>query len=669
MQRATADTVLGDFDDVSVNHNGITSRFYRRDDQFMVRTEGPGGDLGDFEIAYTFGIDPLQQYLIRFPDGRVQALNLAWDSRPATEGGQRWFAVYGDEAISHDDVLHWTKPSQNWNHMCAECHSTNLRKGFDAATDSFTTTWSEIDVSCEACHGPGAAHRERMLSKAGRPGSSGLTVEFPGVASGRWERRPGSMTAVRVPSRTEHLEIELCARCHARRATLVEGVAPGRPIHDSHHVSNLEAPLYHPDGQILDEVYVYGSFVQSAMYAAGVTCSDCHDPHSTRLRAEGNALCGRCHEPAHFDSEAHHHHPKASPGAQCIECHMPSRTYMQVDVRHDHSLRIPRPDLSTRLGTPNACNGCHRSMTSEWAARKIASWQGPAWQPSSHYGTALHAARTNALDAEQQLASLLGTPTVPAIVRATAVTLLPRFASPRSMSRFRLALGDADAMVRTAAVEALGDIPAEARIPMIGPLLDDPMLGVRWEAARVLAGLPEEQLGPQRTRRRDELLAAYRAAQARDGDRAESHMRLASLALAEGRLDRAEHELGLARKRNPSFIPAYVNLADLHRVRGNDAAGERVLRAALEVVPDQPDLRHALGLALVRLDRNDEALVEFASAARGLPDNPRYAYVYAAALHDAGRVSEAREVLREAVGRHPGDRDLRSFWVSLGGRR
>jgi len=166
MQPATEDTVLGDFEDVTYTHHGVTSSFYERDGKFFVRTDGPGGELRDYEVAYTFGVRPLQQYLIELPGGRLQALGLCWDTRPAEQGGQRWFHLYPDEPIPHDDPLHWTGRNQNWNYMCAECHSTNLRKNYDLAQDRFDTTWSEIDVSCEACHGPGSGYKAMDVMKS-----------------------------------------------------------------------------------------------------------------------------------------------------------------------------------------------------------------------------------------------------------------------------------------------------------------------------------------------------------------------------------------------------------------------------------------------------------------------------------------------------------------------
>lgn len=669
MQPANDSTVRGDFDDATHTQQGVTTKFSRSDQKFMVHTEGPGGRMADFEVSYTLGVHPLQQYLIGFPDGRYQVMGLAWDDRPRESGGQRWYSLHPDETIPHDDVLHWTQPSQNWNHMCAECHSTNLRKGYLATNDSFDTRWSEIDVSCEACHGPGSKHRARMetRAKSDEPigmDESGLGIEFPPVAEVRWTIDSGTTNPVRKPPRVEQLEVEVCASCHSRRSTLAEGSMPGRPIHDSHRVAILEAPLYYPDGQIRDEVYVYGSFIQSAMYAAGVTCSDCHNPHSGMLRAQDNDLCTRCHTAGRFDTPQHHHHALGSPGALCVACHMPSRTYMGIDERHDHSLRIPRPDLSEALGTPNACDTCHASMGSVWAAKQVEAWFGEARRKEPHWGSAIHAGRSSALDAEAKLVAMLSDRSIPGIARATAISLLPRFASPRSLQVFSQVIGDEDPLVRTAGVAALEGFPAEMRVALAAESLADPMRSVRFQAARILASVSDSQLGSNSSQLHT-VLSEYREAQKKDADRAEPHMRLGQIALAQGQLDLAQKEYELARRRNPSFIPAYVNLADLHRIREMDSEGERVLRAALEIVPDQPDLRHALGLTLVRLERLAEALVELEFAARKQPDNPRYPYVFAVALHATDEVDRARSVLRKASAEHPADRNLRSFLASL----
>ena len=279
MQPASEQTVSGNFDNVSLNHFGVTSTFFRRDGAFMVRTEGPDGKLHDYEIEYTFGAEPLQQYLIEFPGGRLQALSLAWDDRPEARGGQRWFHLYPAERIAHDDELHWTQPAQNWNSMCAECHSTGLVKNYDPETRTFSTTWSGIDVSCEACHGPGAGHvswaRQPADLKKQDPGK-GLALQLDERRDVHWTITPETGTATRSQPRNSDREIEMCARCHARRSPISHGYIHGERLLDHYLPRLLDDGMYHADGQIYYEVYVYGSFLQIRIYHAGVTCSDCH---------------------------------------------------------------------------------------------------------------------------------------------------------------------------------------------------------------------------------------------------------------------------------------------------------------------------------------------------------------------------------------------------------
>jgi hypothetical protein len=201
------------------------------------------------------------------------------------------------------------------------------------------------------------------------------------------------------------VEIEVCAACHARRQSLTsQSSAPGDRFLDNFVPALLRTGLYHADGQILDEVYVYGSFLQSRMHGAGVRCTDCHERHRLGILAEGNALCTRCHnpegtprfptlKPGQFDSPAHHFHRDGSDGAQCANCHMPARTYMGVDPRRDHSFRVPRPDLSARLGTPNACTLCHDDKTDAWATEQVRAWYPEGRSGRLHFSEVLAAGR------------------------------------------------------------------------------------------------------------------------------------------------------------------------------------------------------------------------------------------------------------------------------------
>jgi Flp pilus assembly protein TadD/nitrate/TMAO reductase-like tetraheme cytochrome c subunit len=652
MQEASEETVLGDFSGVEFAYDGVTSTFYEREGKFFVRTDGADGGLTEHEILYTFGVEPLQQYLVAFPGGRYQALSLAWDT-----GAKTWFHLYPGEGVDHRDPLHWTKRFQNWNQMCAECHSTALEKNYDLESDSYQTTWKEIDVSCEACHGPGSAHVAwAALAEDSRPEDSGLVVDLSDEDRGVWVTNVETGLSKREPRRSSRREVETCARCHSRRSAQQADYVHGRPLLDTHRLALLTEPLYFADGQIDDEVYVYGSFLQSKMYREGVTCKDCHDPHRLTVRGEGNSICAACHLPEKFDVEAHHHHEPGTAGASCVECHMPARTYMVVDPRRDHSFRAPRPDVSIGLGTPNACNGCHRDRAPEWARQAVVGWFGEDVAP--HFGTALDAARRGHPEAGRALEALASDSASPGIARATALSMLAFAQPPDASAVFRSAFADEDPLVRLGALESAEIVPPGPRHQMVFPLLRDEVRSVRIAAARTLASVPGELFTPEQKTLLESVLSEYREAQLRNADWPESHMNLGLLALARGELAEAERSYLTAVKVDPGFSRAYVNLTDLYRQKGEDAKGEAVLREAIENVPEDPELHHALGLVLVRLNRNREAVTELSRAFELRPSEPRYGYVYGVALDGTGEKARAIEVLERTAEEHPYDRDV-----------
>ncbi|HQR39013.1 MAG TPA: tetratricopeptide repeat protein, partial [Blastocatellia bacterium] len=639
----------------------------RRGDEFFVTTDGPDGQLHEYKIAYTFGIHPLQQYLIEFPGGKFQALNVCWDTRPAEQGGQRWFHLYPNEEVNSRDPLHWTGFYQVWNYSCAECHSTNLQKNGNPETGGYATTWSEISVSCETCHGPGSKHVAWADNKAKGVASDdpgmGLVVRLPREWDAEWKYAPGATTKTRVTPLASRAELETCARCHARRAQVWGDYTPGRPLADTHLISLLDEHLYFPDGQIEDEVYEYGSFTQSKMYMSGVTCTNCHDPHSQKRRLEGNALCGQCHDPGAFDTPEHHHHPKDSPGAQCIECHMASRYYMVADARRDHSFRIPRPDLSVKFGVPNACAKCHDKKPDTWAASTAMKWW-PKLAERPNYAEAIQAGRRWQPGAVEKLSALISTPTTPPIVRATALDLLRRYGPDAVAGVVMPALADPDPLVRRAAVEALDAVDDANRTRLAAALLSDPIRTVRMAA--VLAVLPGRAAltgEQQKVFQRD--LDEYRQSQLFNGERAESKMNLGVLAAQFGQFQEAESQYKAGIRLQPLFMGCYVNLADLYRSMGRDADCEKVLRNALVVAPSDGDVHHALGLALVRLGRHAEALDELAKAVRLNPDSPDFVLVYAVGLYESGEPDRALAMLADAQSRFPAHPGLASTIESL----
>src|SRR5262245_29333739 len=668
MQVADRRTVLGDFGGATLSQRGIPSTFLWRNDKPIVRTEGPTGQLEEFEIAYTFGVRPLQQYLVALPGRRYQALSLAWDTRPKAAGGQGWFDLYASERLRPGDALHWTGRDQTWNHMCAECHSTNLKKSYRAADDRYETTWSELNVACEACHGPGSRHVEwarAWKDKSLRTASDalGLAVRLSEHRDAAWQMASATGIARRTGSAPSRLEVETCARCHARRGIIDEDYVHGRPLLDTHRPALLEPDLYYADGQILGEVYEYGSFLQSRMYRAGVTCSDCHDPHSLKTAEPQGAMCSRCHLPAKFDTPDHHHHGAGSTGSACVECHMPARTYMVVDPRRDHSLRVPRPDLTIAIGTPNACTSCHRDRSAKWAADAIERWVDRRPRPA-HYGQIIDAGRRDLPNAEAQLASLAGDTSAPAIARATAVSLL-RHRSVASIQALERAASDPEPLLRLAAVGAAGSLGLDSRLSLLGRLLDDPLRAIRIDAARALADTPAERLTPEQRAALDRGLADYRRAQEINADRAEAQVNLGILADRRRESDGAQRAYERAISLDPTFVPAYVNLADHYRALNQDVQGEQLLRQGIARVPEAAALHHALGLLLVRRGRTAEALVAHGRAAELAPTSARYAYVYGVALHSTGASDRALAVLQAAHEHHPGDPDILVALVTI----
>ncbi len=660
MAVADSTTVLGDFDDATYRYNGITSRFFRRDGQYWVNTEGPAGAPVDYPISYTFGVYPLQQYLIAFPRGRYQALGIAWDTRAKAEGGQRWYHLYPDEQVDHKDVLHWTGVLQNWNFMCAQCHSTNLQKGYIEAADSYATTWSEIDVSCESCHGPGSNHvalAERREENSGAwSGTTGLTVSFRDSSTASWVMDTLTGIARRSAARASRMEVETCGLCHARRGQVWPDSAAGQILAQTQRVSLLNEGLYYADGQQLEEVYEYGSFVQSKMYRAGVTCSDCHDAHRSTTRAAGNTACATCHLPSRYDTASHTHHRAGTAGAACVDCHMPARNYMGVDARRDHGMKIPRPDLTPVTSAPNACTACHADKSVEWAAAAAAGWYGPPDTAPMPVAVAIAAAWSATPGAGEALVGIARDTAQPGITRATAVSLMSQNPARYSISAIQMALSDRDPLIRRAAVEQVELVDPSMRAAMALPLLSDPVRTVRLAALPALAGLPDSGWSADERAAFARVLAEYRASQHFNADRPESWANLGNLDRRLGKPNEAVANYRRALSLAPQFVPAYLQIAEVFRTTGQEAQADSVLRTGLDRVPGSIDLQYQLGLALVRQRRIVDALPHLEAAATS--GVAHYGYVYGVALYEAGRAGPAIAQLQQALTAAPDDQEL-----------
>ncbi len=640
MDIANEETVQGDFDDSIFTNEGVTSKFYQRDGKFFVYTEGPGGEMDEFEITYTFGAWPLQQYLVPFPGGRMQALSIAWDVE-----GERWFHLYPEDPPPPEDWLHWTRNAQNWNGMCAECHSTDLRKNYDPGTETYGTTWSEIDVSCEACHGPGSLH-----------------VQWAGIDP---MARPASLDfelAVQTGDLESRQMVELCAPCHSRRTILGDYDHAQIEQLDTFLPELLSEGMYFADGQIQDEVYVYGSFVQSKMYRMGVRCSDCHDIHSLKPVREGNDLCLQCHRADTYNTADHHFHKefyqdRPSDGWQCINCHMPQRPYMVIDYRADHSIRVPRPDLNQTDGTPDACSmvGCHDDKPLQWSVDWYAKWYGISRKPQ--FGTVISAGRRGEPGALEGLVRIVDDRLYPAIVRATALSLLRNYPPDAVIPVIKRALADEEPLVRHTAIVQSEELSPEERVELIAPLLWDPVRAVRIEAARSLAGVPSDFLKADQREKLPEVLGEYEDTMAYSLDFSFAGYNLGNLYANMGKPDEAEKYYLEAIRIDDLFYPAKVNLAMLYNKGGRNREAEKFLLEALDANPDLYEVAYSLGLLYAEIDRPVEAAAYLRKAAEGMPGYPRVHYNLGLLLQAMGNDLEAEAALGKALDLAPDNSD------------
>ncbi|MGQ9770201.1 MAG: tetratricopeptide repeat protein [Thermogutta sp.] len=658
----------------------VTSRFFRRGDRYFVVTDDREGKLREFAIDYVFGVYPLQQYLVTFSDGRVQCLPVAWDVK-----SRRWFHLYPSDPVPAQDPLHWTRALQNWNYMCADCHTTNLQKNFDVATNTYRTAWSEIDVSCEACHGPGSLH-----------------VQLAESWSLFWDRKRGNGLVSFSPKTCDNKTVvDSCAPCHARRRPIASPFPPGEPLLDYYIPEFIDGNLYYVDGQILDEDYEYASFLQSLMYRKGVRCTDCHDPHTARVKFANrtkmgeirepyldNKLCGQCHLPSKYDSVQHHHHPDSSkPGTRCVECHMPETTYMVVDRRRDHSLRIPRPDLTISLGIPNACNLCHqdpdKGETPEWAVEWIRKWYAPRQEPP-HFAYAFDKGRKLDFSGIAELIAVFRRQDLSAMVRASAVLLLANYGDEAARGAVFAAAQDPEPLVRLAAARALQNMRITLEdAPRIRHLLSDPIRSVRVESVPWAMNIDPQGLTGGAMKALQSAVEEYRISQQLVADQPGAHMNLALLAEAAGNIEEQEQRYLTALRIDPLFLPARNNLGMLYTRSGRFAEAEQQYRAALESNPDfvpvrdnlarlyyqmgqlenaekefreilarnstRGDIHFALGLLLAEIPgRLADAIEELQEAGRLLPHEPRVLYNAAVALQKVGKVSEAVEYYEKA---------------------
>jgi len=630
MLPAIDSTVLGDFNNTSYSADGVTSTFFKRDGKFYINTQGDDGKNHDYQVLYTFGYFPLQQYLIAFPGGRLQATRVSWDARE-----KKWFHQYAGRNIHHRDWLHWTGTSQNWNTMCASCHSTDLKKNYDYQQDAFTTTWKDVNVGCETCHGPGSTHIELVNSADYKNNENAV-------------RNTGLIYAKET---NPQIQLNTCAPCHARKSDLSGELAHSGEIMDDMIPQIISDEFYFADGQIEEEDYEYGSFAQSKMFQNNIRCSNCHNPHSGKLLIAGNSLCLSCHKPSYNTAE-HHFHGINNEGAQCINCHMPTKTFMGIDHRRDHSFRIPRPDQSVRYGTPNACNKCHNGKSATWAANSIVKWYGP--KRRYHFSDDLLPGSQLTGKSEAHLIKLLNDTLQPEIARATAANYLGSIQTQPSADALLSALKDKKALVLYHALRSLENFPPDIWHQTAYHNLTDKVRAVRIAAADLYHRLPPEAIPPSAKN-------AYTAADMENRkylqyqtDFAVGNIMLADYELqGNDQLNAITHYIrGL--KKDSLMNYARLNLSAAYSGAGKNPEALRTLKEAVAIDPSNDRIYYNLGLLYYELGDILSALENFQKGVvLGSVDTGLY-YNYGLLLQQQGKAKEAEQVLLKGYAIDPG---------------
>lgn len=643
MLHANEDSVLGDFNNQILEEEGKKNKFFRKGKEYWVNIKGPDQQHHDYQIKYTFAYEPLQQYMVEFDDGRVQLIPFAWDSRSKAEGGQRWFNLYPQFDKSHQEYF-WTNTGQNWNYMCADCHSTNLKKNFDVEKNQYKTTYSEINVACEACHGPASDHIS-WTKKIKRSNSSTPNIEANKVKSDygfnrnlaksvpNWITRKGKNTLFADEINPSQQTL-VCAQCHSRHLQISDDDHVESGDFSDRHLLNLLTPnMYYPDGQIYDEVFVYGSFMQSKMQENGVVCSNCHDPHTADLIMPEEVVCLQCHQAPTYASKSHHQHQENGAGAQCVNCHMPEENYMAVDDRRDHAWHSPNPTLAKKLGSPDTCLSCHENKDSSWSESFTKRWYPKTSEQLKelHFGEVFSAADANYQGAATELSKIAQTNSNPTILKAAALARMENIPDTNTMIAIARSAKSPESLVRLGAINGAKGLGVPERWRILSPLLNDKVLAVRTEAAFALA--PDWQaINKDQKALLQPTLDEFLKVQQFNADRGFSHTNTGNVYAHQQRYKEAEEAYQTSMAIEPYFATAYLNMAELFRLQNKEKQAIETLITAAKLIPDNGRIQFALALTYIRNKDTINANKALLLATQFNSNNAHYFYVYGLSL-------------------------------------
>ncbi|WP_066222088.1 tetratricopeptide repeat protein [Formosa haliotis] len=630
MEVANDSTVLGDFNDVKTVIDGVSYHFTKDNGKFNVHIKEIDGSEADYEITYTFGVTPLQQYLIDFDRGRKQVLRVTWDSDQ-----NKWYHQYAGDKLDPHDWLHWTETAQNWNTMCAECHSTNLEKDYDVETDSFNTTYSVINVSCESCHGPAERHVYWAEHVQDSIHTENMYI---------------------IPGNSQFSQMNMCAPCHSRRARLTEKMIPGTHYEDQYMLQNISSDFYHGDGQIEDEDYVYGSFLQSKMHHEGVRCTDCHDPHTLKVKFQDNRLCLQCHT-SNYNEPSHHFHEKDTDGSRCINCHMTGAVYMGNDYRRDHSFRVPRPDQSVAYGTPNACTQCHQDKSDKWAADQVVEWYGP--DRPDHFSDQLLISNKSDISTQErkQLDTFINNLNYPAIARSTVIENI-NITTREQFEAILKSLDDPSPMVRYSALQKLRQVSPQDRVSIAAKHLNDTTRLVRIGAMQLVSGIDAQTLSAidQTTlsKARNELETMMFT----NADFSTGRLQLGDYYFQNNDIDNAIKNYEMALKKDSLLMPVYSNLATAYSLKGNTNAAFNTLNTWMKKEPKAGRPYYLRALLNFELKQNDAAVSDLIKAIQLDPTDARSMYNLSTYYYQNKQYEPAEKIIAKALKIQPGNQDF-----------
>lgn len=620
MQIASKQSVLANLN-TSFSADGMDYKFFTTDTSYWVTISESGQATNTYEITHTFGYTPLQQYLLAFPNGKLQVLRASWDTEKNT-----WFHQYAGENIASSSAVHYSNQSQNWNSMCSSCHSTNVHKNYYPAVDSFNTTHDMLTVGCQSCHGGMNAHQLYH---------NGQLSEKP---------QPSKVYQQSALAQTNN-----CGTCHARRTMLSDNSLTDSNFINSYIPQTLNANFYQVDGQIMEEDFVYGSFISSKMHQNHVSCNNCHNVHSNALKMEGNQLCLQCHESS-FNTKAHTHHAMESAGGQCINCHMDGKTYMGNDYRRDHSFRVPRPHQSVEYGTSNSCISCHKNESNTWAAKNVEQWFGKP--DTSHYS--YHLIKTSLLSQQSLTYAtlLLSDTATPSIIQATAVDYAGNLNSRESMQFLEKATRHTEPMVRLQAYSELINYPENIRIAYAPSALKSEHKAIRLMGFRLANGL-QNQMSLKAKQYYTKVDSEYKAYLTGIADFANGQILWGEYYAANNDYELAKKHYALALKIDSLQPTAYTNLIIINSTQQRTKEVKKWIDLGLRKMPNYGEFYYFEGLYYSEIGNTTQQLQSLRKAYELVPENTKYIYNYLISEYQHGDKLKAQKIIKEVIYKYP----------------